>query len=199
MLNNKYNKKTVLIRAPQLAMYSENKIEIQSILDRSEPCHDFVVESSILGRFASGSSPFSWLLHPLMLCGPNRDACLLVICRPARTFGPQCGSGFGRKRATFLACDLLREANALAKLACSKLEQSTVLSHNWWSMQFLKQRVLNIQHMYFDFGNTTILMRYVIVSWWANRHFLGEIEKGCTPHAFGMLDETWTKLLSNTP
>ncbi|MFS8011060.1 hypothetical protein Hanom_Chr14g01304401 [Helianthus anomalus] len=63
------------------------------------------LESRVFLRFASGSSPCSSLLLriPFTVSGPKRDACLLVMVRPARSFGPQCRSGFGRKRATFFA------------------------------------------------------------------------------------------------
>lgn len=82
-------------------------------------------DSSVFLRLAAGSStsswllpsPFSWLLIPFKALGPKRDTCLLVICRPALSFGPQCLSGLGRKRATFFACALLRDATAREKLA----------------------------------------------------------------------------------
>ena len=83
--------------------------------------HETRVGSSVFLRLASGSSPpSSWLLIPFRACGPKRETCLLVIWRPALSFGPQCLSGFGRNRATFLACALLRDATALAKLACGE-------------------------------------------------------------------------------
>lgn len=73
--------------------------------------------SSVFGFLLLGSSSSSWLRAPLIASGPKRETCLLVIWRPALSFGPQCLSGFGRKRATFLACALLRDATARAKLA----------------------------------------------------------------------------------
>jgi hypothetical protein len=52
-----------------------------------------------------------------MASGPNRETCLLVIFRPALTFGPQCRSGFGRNRFVLFAPDLPRAATALEKSA----------------------------------------------------------------------------------
>lgn len=90
--------------------------------------HKLGVGSSVFLRLLSLSSPPSsssscssswwWLITPLTASAPRRETCLLVIVRPALSLGPQCLSGFGRNLATFLACALLSEATALAKLAC---------------------------------------------------------------------------------
>lgn len=96
--------------------------------------HQFGVGwSSIFWRLALCSSSSSWLRTPLTASGPKRDMCLLVIWRPALSFGPQCLSGFGRKRATFLVCALLRDATALAKLACQnkKNVSKRIFSHKY--------------------------------------------------------------------
>ena len=75
------------------------------------------------GAGLSVTAPFppSWLTAPfrilLIASGPKRETCLLVIFRPALTFGPQCRSGFGRNRFTFFIWALLRAAPALEKSA----------------------------------------------------------------------------------
>ena len=85
--------------------------------------HEFVEGSCAFWRLAIGSSS-SWSTVPFKAWGPKREMCLLVILRPARSFGPQCLSGFGRKRVTFLACALLSDATARAKLACPKVKKT---------------------------------------------------------------------------
>ena len=85
--------------------------------------HEFVEGSCAFWRLAVGSSS-SWSTVPFKAWGPKREMCLLVILRPARSFGPQCLSGFGRKRVTFLACALLSDATARAKLACPKVKKT---------------------------------------------------------------------------
>lgn len=85
--------------------------------------HEFVEGSCAFWRLAVGSSS-SWSTVPFKAWGPKRETCLLVILRPARSFGPQCLSGFGRKRVTFLACALLSDATARAKLACPKVKKN---------------------------------------------------------------------------
>lgn len=85
--------------------------------------HEIEGVSSVFLRLASGSSPPSCSLIPFSASGPKRDTCLLVMVRPALSFGPQCLSGLGRKRATFLDCALLRDATARAKLACDGTNQ----------------------------------------------------------------------------
>jgi hypothetical protein len=78
------------------------------------------------GAVLSGAAPFpsSWqsppFRAPLIASGPSREICLLVIFRPALTFGPQCRSGFGRNRLIFFAWALLRAATALEKFAYKK-------------------------------------------------------------------------------
>lgn len=74
----------------------------------------------------SDAAPFSTSLleEPVRICGPKREECLLVIWRPALTFGPQCLSGFGRNLFTFLAWALLRDATTRAKFACNGVKKT---------------------------------------------------------------------------
>lgn len=112
--------------------------------------HEIEGVSSVFLRLASGSSSSSCLLIPFSASGPNRDTCLLVMVRPALSFGPQCLSGFGRKRATFLACALLRDAAARAKLACGGRK------HNGWLEKLLTNTDKD-SHLY----NQIITMFYI--------------------------------------
>lgn len=122
-----------------------------------------VAVSSVFLRLLADSSLSSWLLNPFTASGPKIDTCLLVIWRPALSFGPQCRSGLGRKRATFLACTLFTDA-ARAKFAWKekwKLMVSSSRKLIWLAAQVFSKKLNNFVEQNRDTDRCVIVIKFI--------------------------------------